>query len=171
MRTLAEFWNAEAYRTLGIGAEIILEIIVQCVSASQFTVDNQLQVVTDAVTSGIDAAGVGNLGKELGRRVDGTTIHKGTAVQITEHGGTFVVAAFAARASEQYLVGIAVGFYILCLVDGIDVDESGSAGIADITGHDKREGEFALTDIVAALEKRFVAIGIGECCLSLGRIV
>ena len=78
----AQLGYAKADATTAVVAKVVLKIVVQVVSLVHVAVDNQLQVVTDAATRGVDTAVVVKLGYKVRRGVYLAAVLKVFRVQV-----------------------------------------------------------------------------------------
>ena len=78
----AQLGYAKADATTAVVAKVVLKIVVQIVGLVHIAVDNQLQVVTDAATRGVDTAVVVEFGYKVRRGVYLAAVLKVFRVQV-----------------------------------------------------------------------------------------
>ena len=82
MRSFFQFGNAEAYRSIGITASSRSEVFVEAVGLLFIVVNNDFDVMSDAIACGVDAIGVVELQEEVGGLVDIVAVVEVVSVEI-----------------------------------------------------------------------------------------
>ena len=82
MLAFLEFGNVVVCRAAGVASEVVAEVVVQIVCTRHFAIDDKLQVVSNAVTGGVDAVLVHYFGHEVRRTVHVAAVDKRGRIEI-----------------------------------------------------------------------------------------
>ena len=148
--------------TGGIAAEVELEVVVQHIGLRHVAINDELQVVADAVSGGVDAILVGELGDEVRCGVHIAAIDERRGVQIAIDAGTDAIVARRSTSAHDEMVVGAVGKLPMVVGNGMQVDQSGGILVVDVHRNGKRQLEAAIAHAVVSVVERLRAIAIGE---------
>ena len=157
--------------TCGIAAEVEFEVLVEHIGAFHASVDDQLQIVADAVARRVDAVLVGHLSHEVGSRIDVAAVGERWRVEIAVNGGSDGVVDQCGGATDEEAVAFAVGAHRVVVVDCISRDKAGLIGVVDVLRNGTGECEAPVSYTVGTGEKRLRAVLIDEWLLGLGLVV
>ena len=149
MGTVFQFRDAEAHRPVAEVAEVVGEILVEVVCAVHLTVDDQFQVMTDAIARCIDAILIGEACIEERCGIDGTAIDERLAVQIAIDRRPHPIVRCLLAATHGEVGILTVSLQCLVAVDGIDLQQVLVCGIADVLGYSEGDAETAVGNAVA----------------------
>ena len=171
MFSVRQFGNAIAYRSRSIAAKVVLEIIVQRISLRHVSINNQLQVMTDAATCCIDAILVVQLSHEVRRRIDATSIDKRLTIQIAIDIRSRSIVWKRSRTAHLHLIANTAGLHSLIVADGIEVDESVCIGIADILRNSKSQRESSVLHRIITIEEHVLTVVVHKGIFSLRWVI
>ena len=171
MLSIRQFRDTITHRTTGITTKIILEIVVQRICLRHFPINNQLQIMSDTTSSGIDTIFVIHLCHEVGRRINAASIDKRRTIKIAVYVRSDSILRKTSGTAHYHLITDATGLHGFLVIDSIEIKQSVCIRIADILWYSKREREASVLYQVTAIEQDVGTIIEYERFTGLCRII